>query len=73
MSAWTARANPRGCGETKIPLQARIIAVADAFEAMTASRPYQKTKTTDEAKDELRHNAGTQLILKSWRLSSTAY
>jgi len=43
-----------------IPLESRIIAVADAFEAMTGARPYRKTLTNEEALAELTRLAGTQ-------------
>ena len=45
---------------TEIPLGARIIAVADAFEAMTANRPYRREHSVDRAVRELRQNAGSQ-------------
>ena len=44
----------------KIPLEARIIAVADAYEAMTGSRPYRAAVSADEALTELQENVGTQ-------------
>ena len=44
-----------------IPLIARIIAVADTFDAMTTDRPYQKAKRTQEALNELRNKEGLQL------------
>jgi diguanylate cyclase (GGDEF)-like protein len=44
----------------EIPLESRIILVADAFEAMTSDRPYRKAPGQRFALDELRHNAGTQ-------------
>lgn len=44
----------------RIPLGARILAVADAFEAMTSERPYRKALTPDEALAELRRSSGTQ-------------
>jgi HD-GYP domain-containing protein (c-di-GMP phosphodiesterase class II) len=44
----------------KIPLGARIISVADAFEAMTSDRPYRTALTREEAVAELRRNAGSQ-------------
>ena len=47
-------------GRTKIGLNAEIIAVADAFDAMTNDRKYNHVKTTDEALDELLQCAGTQ-------------
>jgi diguanylate cyclase (GGDEF)-like protein len=46
-------------GET-IPLEARIIAVADAFSAMTSNRPYSGARTAEEACAELERCAGTQ-------------
>lgn len=46
-------------GET-IPLGARIVAVADAFGAMTTDRPYRKALTVEEAVDELKKCSGTQ-------------
>jgi diguanylate cyclase (GGDEF)-like protein/putative nucleotidyltransferase with HDIG domain len=45
----------------QIPLFARILAVGDAFSAMTTTRPYRKALTVQEALDELRAAAGTQL------------
>jgi len=43
-----------------IPLGARIIAVADAYDAMTSDRPYRKAMDKKEARDELRKCAGSQ-------------
>jgi HD-GYP domain-containing protein (c-di-GMP phosphodiesterase class II) len=51
---------PTGLREDQIPLAAQIIAVADAYQAMTAARPYRAAMTTKEAMRELRANAGTQ-------------
>jgi diguanylate cyclase (GGDEF)-like protein len=51
---------PDGLGAERIPLEARIIFVADAFEAMTAARPYRRPLTRDEALQELRACAGSQ-------------
>lgn len=45
----------------EIPLIARILAVADAFSAMTTSRPYRKAYTFDEALLRLEDASGTQL------------
>ncbi len=44
----------------KIPLLGRILAIADAFDAMTSDRPYRKGLPVEVAKQELRKNAGTQ-------------
>ena len=43
-----------------IPLGARIIAVADAFDAMTSDRPYRKAMSQEEAMNELRRCSGSQ-------------
>lgn len=51
---------PAGLKGTEIPLAARILAVADAYEAMTALRVYRKKKTMQEAISELKKYAGTQ-------------
>ena len=40
---------PHGLHGSEIPLEARIIAVADAFDALTSARPYKPTWTNDEA------------------------
>lgn len=44
----------------KIPIGARIMAVADSYDAMTTDRPYRKAMTIEQAVSELRRNAGTQ-------------
>ena len=44
----------------QIPLEARILSVADSYEAMTSDRPYRKALSEDEAVQELKKNAGTQ-------------
>jgi diguanylate cyclase (GGDEF)-like protein len=51
---------PDGLAGDQIPLGARIIAVCDAFTAMTSPRPYAPQRTVPEAVAELRSNAGTQ-------------
>ncbi len=51
---------PDGLAGDDIPLAARIIAVVDAFDAMTCERPYRAAKTHEEALDELRREAGAQ-------------
>jgi diguanylate cyclase (GGDEF)-like protein len=51
---------PDGLSGEAIPLGARIIAVADAFDAMTSGRPYKLAATSENALTELRRNAGTQ-------------
>ena len=51
---------PSGLASAAIPLESRIIAVADAFEAMTAARPYRGAVSVEQALEELQLNAGTQ-------------
>jgi putative nucleotidyltransferase with HDIG domain len=51
---------PRGLVGEEIPLQARILAVADSYEAMTNDRAYRRSIGRWRARDELRRNAGTQ-------------
>ena len=51
---------PQGLREDQIPLAAQIIAVADAFSAMTDGRPYRAAMSQADAVKELRANAGTQ-------------
>jgi diguanylate cyclase (GGDEF)-like protein/putative nucleotidyltransferase with HDIG domain len=51
---------PHGLTGTSIPLEARILAVADAYEAMTSDRVYRPALTPEAARDELTRCAGTQ-------------
>ena len=51
---------PDGLRGREIPLESRIIAVADAFEAMTARRPYRESLTAEEALAELSERAEAQ-------------
>jgi len=51
---------PDGLQGTAIPLLSRIIAVADAYEAMTSERPYRPAKTHEDAAQELMLHAGKQ-------------
>ena len=51
---------PRGLREHQIPLEGRILAVADAYAAMTADRPYRQPFSPKRAKAELQARAGSQ-------------
>jgi HD-GYP domain-containing protein (c-di-GMP phosphodiesterase class II) len=52
---------PDGLAGEEIPLNSRIILACDAFEAMTSDRPYAVARGEEEALEELRRCAGTQL------------
>ena len=68
VSAWVlahhermdGRGYPDGLAGEAIPLEARILAVADAYEAMTADRAYRPAMSPGDAQAELRRNAGHQ-------------
>jgi HD-GYP domain-containing protein (c-di-GMP phosphodiesterase class II) len=51
---------PLGLRKDQIPLGASIMAVVEAFEAMTTERPYKKSLSVDAAIDEIKRNSGTQ-------------
>jgi putative nucleotidyltransferase with HDIG domain len=51
---------PRGLSDDEIPLEAKILAVADAYEAMTNDRCYRTSIGRERAVDELRRHAGSQ-------------
>ena len=51
---------PDGVAGDQIPMPARIVLVADAFDALTSDRPYRGARTVVAAMDELRAHAGTQ-------------
>lgn len=49
---------PDGLRAEAIPLEARVVRIADAFDAMTNDRPYRAARTVEQALDELRTGAG---------------
>ncbi|MFQ5862020.1 MAG: diguanylate cyclase [Candidatus Brocadiales bacterium] len=51
---------PKGLEGTAIPLGARILAICDAYEAMTSKRPYRKSLTHKAALEEIRKGAGVR-------------
>lgn len=51
---------PFGLREAEIPLEARVIAVCDAYDAMTSRRPYREAMPIEKAHQELTHGAGSQ-------------
>jgi len=58
---WDGKGYPDGLLGEDIPLEARIIAVADAFDAMTSTRPYREALAPEAALEELKLSAGSQL------------
>jgi two-component system, cell cycle response regulator len=57
---WDGGGYPDGLAGEEVPIGARIVAVCDAYEAITEDRVYQRARTPLEALAELRRNAGTQ-------------
>lgn len=57
---WNGGGYPFGLKGEDIPLQCRILAIADAFEAMISNRPYRMAMSLEEAVKELRRCAGIQ-------------
>jgi diguanylate cyclase (GGDEF)-like protein/PAS domain S-box-containing protein len=57
---WDGKGYPRGLRGKEIPLIARIITVAEAYEVMTADKCYRKALSEEEALKEILNNAGTQ-------------
>jgi two-component system, cell cycle response regulator len=57
---WDGQGYPDALADEEIPLGARIVAVCDAFDAMTTDRPYREGMSAEEALAELRRCAGTQ-------------
>jgi len=71
---WDGRGYPAGSAGTEIPVEARVLAVADAFDAMTSDRPYRRALTQGKAISELERCAGTQfdpevvaVFAEAWR------
>ena len=73
---WDGKGYPRGLKGQQIPLQSRIIAVADAYDAMVSFRPYKESLTREEALAEIMRCSGTQFdpqiakvfvkVMKDW-------
>jgi len=54
------RGYPDGLTDLQIPLGAKIVTLADSFDAMTTDRPYKTRRTFDEVIHDLRQNTGSQ-------------
>jgi len=57
---WDGGGYPDGLKGEEIPIEARILAIADSFEAMTSPRPYRPALSIEEVIKELRQGAGFQ-------------
>jgi len=57
---WDGTGYPLGLRQEQIPLECRILAIGDAYDAMTSDRPYRRALTHRQALAEIRQCAGTQ-------------
>jgi HD-GYP domain-containing protein (c-di-GMP phosphodiesterase class II) len=57
---WDGKGYPDGLAGDAIPLGAQIVTVADAFDAMTSSRPYRRGMPPKQAAREIQKQTGTQ-------------
>lgn len=57
---WDGSGYPLGLAGEEIPIECRILAIADAYDAMTSFRPYREQITHEEAIGEIIDNAGSQ-------------
>ena len=65
---WDGTGYPSGKAGEEIPVEARVLAIADAFDAMTSDRPYRSALTHEEAREEVERCAGTQFDPKIARV-----
>ncbi len=57
---WDGKGYPLGLSGTRIPMAARIFALADSFDAMTSDRPYRRAMPVADAIDEIIRSSGSQ-------------
>jgi putative nucleotidyltransferase with HDIG domain len=57
---WDGAGYPAGLAGPEIPLEAAIVGLADAWDAMTTERPYSRARSTEEAAEEILRARGTQ-------------
>jgi putative nucleotidyltransferase with HDIG domain len=65
---WDGTGYPSGKRGEEIPVEARVLAIADAFDAMTSDRPYRSALSREEALAEVERCAGTQFDPKIARV-----
>ena len=77
---WDGGGYPSGLRGRSIPVEGRLLGVADAFDAMTSARPYRQSLSTDRALAEIAICAGTQfdplvaeLFLEVWAEHADAW
>jgi putative two-component system response regulator len=56
---WDGKGYPRGLRETEIPLQGRIMAIVDVYDALVSERPYKKAFSEEEAMNIIMQSSGT--------------
>lgn len=71
---WDGSGYPNGLGGEDIPLEARIVSVADGFDAMTTTRPYHPAWPIERAMQELQQGASSyfdpaivEVFMKTWQ------
>jgi HD-GYP domain-containing protein (c-di-GMP phosphodiesterase class II) len=76
---WDGGGYPTHRSRNEIPVEGRLLAIADAFDAMTSHRPYRKALTLDSALEEVDRCAGSQFdpeiadaFLDAWRAGEIA-
>ncbi len=57
---WDGDGYPHDMRRRRVPLVARVLAVADVYNALISDRPYRRAFTLDQARLEIERNAGTQ-------------
>ncbi|MDP3186583.1 MAG: HD domain-containing phosphohydrolase [Anaerolineales bacterium] len=55
---WNGKGYPYGLKGADIPREGRLLAIVDAFDAMTSDRPYRRSVSVDEALTEMRKQSG---------------
>lgn len=76
---WDGSGYPHGLRGGEIPVEARVLCVADAFDAMTSRRAYRSALSVEQALAELERCSGSQFdpelattFVRSWRLGAIA-